>query len=192
MKRSLFLINPNCFSLLTLINPQLIESHCIPMFRHVIISAIVSDYWNERAAAMKLFATLALSLCCYLLTTTYAFSAPGKIYKWTDNKGQVHYSERPPLGTQTEVVKPQIGHSEPVNYETAATEKAPEAKKAASAKNALKDPERCDAARKNLDLLKTYTRIKIQGDDGEYRFLTPDEQKQKADEAAKAIEESCD
>ena len=140
---------------------------------------------------MKAFTTLILSFTCYLLAANHAFAAPGKVYKWTDEKGRTHFSERPPLGTQTEVVKPQIGHSEPVNYGAAAPEKAKEEKKAEADKEALKDPERCDAARKNLDTLKTYTRIKIKGEDGEYRFLTPDEQTQKTNEAAKAIEESC-
>lgn len=141
---------------------------------------------------MKVSATLTISLACYLLIASQAHSAAGKVYKWTDEKGLVHYSERPPFGTQTEVVRPDIGHSEPVNYETAITEKAKEEKKAVTDKNALKDPERCDAARKNLDMLKTYTRIKVKGDDGEYRFLTPDEKQQKTDEASKAIEESCE
>ncbi len=141
---------------------------------------------------MKIFSTLALSLTCYLLIASQSHAAPGKVYKWTDEKGRVHFSERPPLGTQTEVVKPQIGHSEPVNYETAAPEKTKEEKKVVTDKNTLKDPDRCDAARKNLDTLKTYARIKIKGEDGEYRFLTPEEQQQKTNEATKAIEESCE
>lgn len=141
---------------------------------------------------MKVFATLTLSLACYLLITSQAHSAADKVYKWTDEKGLMHYSERPPLGTQTELVRPDISHSEPVNYETATPEKEKEVKKASNDKNALKDPERCDAARKNLDMLNTYTRIKVKGDDGEYRFLTPDEKQQQANEASKAIEESCE
>ncbi len=140
---------------------------------------------------MKVFA-LTLSFSCYLLAINHALAAPDKVYKWTDEKGQVHYSERPPLGTQTEVVKPQIGRSDPVSYETVTAEKAKEDKKAGTDKNALKDPERCDAARKNLDTHKTYARIKFKGDDGQYRFLTPDEQQQKTNEASKAIEESCE
>lgn len=139
-------------------------------------------------------ASLALGLSCSLLflASSLAFSAPAKVYKWTDEKGQVHYSERPPLGTQAEAIKPETGHSEPVNYSVAADDKAKEEKKADSGKKALKDPERCDAARKNLDTLKTYARIRIKGDDGQLRYLTPDEQKQKTNEAAKAIEESCE
>ena len=127
-----------------------------------------------------------------------ALAAAETVYKWTDNRGQVHYSERPPQGAQAEAIKPETGHSEPVTYTTATDEKASEekkdkeGKKVGSEKSALKDPERCDSARKNLDTLKTYARIKIKGDDGEYRFLTPDEQTQKTAEATKAIEESCD
>lgn len=131
-----------------------------------------------------------------LLASSHAFTASEKVYKWTDEKGLTHYSERPPLGTQTEIVKPEIGRSEPVNYGVPSDEKAKEGtkleKKVDDEKSALKDPARCDSARKNLDTLKTYARIKIKGDDGEYRFLTPDEQKQKADEATKVIEESCE
>lgn len=143
-------------------------------------------------------AILTLSLSCSLvfLASSHAFSAPDKVYRWTDEKGVVNYSERPPLGTQTEIVKPDISHSEPVSYEIPSDDKANEGKKeekkAGREKSSLKDPERCDAARKNLDTLKTYARIKVKGDDGEYRFLTPEEQQQKTNEASKAIEESCE
>jgi hypothetical protein len=140
---------------------------------------------------MKVF-TFALSLSCYLLASSQALAAPAKVYKWTDEKGLVHYSERPPFGKQTEIVKPETGHSEPVDYGTASSEKSKEESKVANAKSSLKDPERCDTARKNLDTLKSYTRIKVKDDNGEYRFLTPDEKQQNTNEAAKAIAESCE
>jgi hypothetical protein len=134
--------------------------------------------------------TLGLSCSLFFLASSPAFSAPDKVYKWTDEKGQVHYSERPPLGTQTEVIKPQTGHSEPVNYDTG-TDKAKEEKKVASAKASLKDPERCEVARQNLEKLKTYVRIRIKDENGEYRYLTPEELTQKTNEATTAIKESC-
>lgn len=144
---------------------------------------------------MKAIVSLPLALS-FMLVASFSNAAPGKVYKWTDEKGLVHYSQRPPLGTQTEVVKPDISHSEPVSYQAPGDDKAKDGKKvekkADDEKSALKDPERCDSARKNLDTLKTYARIKIKGDDGEYRFLTPEEQTQKTAEATKAIEESCD
>lgn len=140
---------------------------------------------------MKVTATLILSLLG-LLASSQALTAPEKVYKWTDEKGQVHYSERPPFGTQAEAIKPETGHSEPVNYGATADDKTKEEKTADTGKKGLKDPERCDAARKNLDTLKTYARIRIKGEDGQLRYLTPDEQQQKTNEAAKAIEESCE
>jgi hypothetical protein len=144
---------------------------------------------------MKATAPLTLALS-FMFAANLTIAAPEKVYKWTDEKGLVHYSERPPLGTQTELVKPDISHSEPVSYDVPSDDKAKEgnkvAKKADGEKGALKDPERCDSARKNLETLKTYARIKFKGDDGQYRFLTPDEQQQKTNEASKAIEESCE
>jgi hypothetical protein len=145
---------------------------------------------------MNLSTLLALSIVCFL-AFSQASAAAEKVYKWTDAKGQTHYGQRPPLNTETEVIKTRTGHSDPVNYEAAPgsapnVPKDKEDKKAEANSAPPKDKERCDLAHKNADTLKTYAHIRIKGDDGEYRFLTPDEQKQKLDEASKAIEESCD
>lgn len=115
-----------------------------------------------------------------------------KLYKWVDKDGITHFSEHPGANEKNEVIKPKTGHSDPVTYNTAAPAPSTGAKSStADIKAALKDPERCASARKNQDMLKTFARIKIQGDNSEYRYLTPDEQKQKMSEASKAIEESC-
>ena len=142
---------------------------------------------------MKPLASLILSLMCILFASA-AFAASEKVYKWTDSKGVTHYGQRPPANTDTEVIKPQTGHSDPVAYTGTGASAAAgqtDAKKTETEKP-LKDPERCSQARKNLETLKTYTHIKMKGDDGEYRYLSPDEQKQKLDESAKAVDESCE
>lgn len=140
---------------------------------------------------MNFTATLTLSFVC-LLACSSTFAAAEKVYKWTDAKGQTHYSQHPPLDTQTEVIKTQTGHSDPVNYTDAAATAAKAEKKEETKSAPAKDKERCEVARKNADTLKTYARIRVKGDDGEYHFITPDEQKQKLNEANKAIEESCE
>jgi hypothetical protein len=142
---------------------------------------------------MKVSASLIFSLAC-LLTASGTYAAPEKVFKWTDSKGVTHYGQRPPANTNTEVLKPQTGHSDPVTYAPAAgaTGAPTDPKKTETAEKPLKDPERCSQARKNLETLKTYTHIKMKGDDGEYRYLSPDEQKQKLDESAKAVDESCE
>ena len=140
---------------------------------------------------MNLKSVLSLSVMGLLITTA-AVAAPGKVYKWTDSKGQTHYSQHPPLNTETQVIKTQAGHSDPVDYSasSSAAEKKPENVSPTVAP--AKDKERCEMARKNAETLKTYARIRIKGDDGEFRYITPDEHAQKLDEANKAIEESCE
>lgn len=141
---------------------------------------------------MKFTTPIIIGLTC-LLVCTHVFAA-GKVYKWTDKDGVTHFGATPPLNTQTEIIKPQTGHSDPVTYATPTSTPASAANTASSAddKAAYKDKTRCEQAHKNQETLKTYTHIKVKGADGEYRFLTPDEQKQKLDEADKAIKESCD
>ncbi|GGY77413.1 hypothetical protein GCM10011613_22450 [Cellvibrio zantedeschiae] len=140
---------------------------------------------------MSLKCTLSITFI-YMLAWNSSFAATEKVYKWTDGKGQVHYSQRPPLNTQTEVVKPQTGHSDPVEYKTAPPPSTNNEVKPEIQAPSLKDKDRCEGARKASDTLKTFARVRIKGENGEYRYLTPDEQQQKIVEANKAIEESCE
>lgn len=145
---------------------------------------------------MNLTATLALGLSC-LLATSQGFAAnAGKVYKWTDAKGQIHYAQRPPVGKQAELIKPQIGHSDPVTYATpASAEKAnaEQTPKKASTTQAVKDfdAERCNLARQNVDALNSTARIRVKGEDGNYNFLSPEGRAEKMAEFNRIIQESC-
>lgn len=146
---------------------------------------------------MKLAAAIIVSLTCALgaveAMAEKAYSAPSKVYKWTDDKGQVHYAEHAPTNATAKVIKPETGHSDPVNYPTAASSSsAGDSDAKPTTKTAFKDKDRCEVARKNAETLKTYTHIKFKEANGEYRYLSPEEQKQKLDEANKAVEESCE
>lgn len=140
---------------------------------------------------MNLSAKLILSIAC-ILVSSQASAIAEKVYKWTDEKGQTHYSQHPPFNTQTEVLKTQTGHSDPVDYKATSETKDKVEAKAESNTAPPKDKERCENARQNIEALKTHARIRIKGDNGEYRYLTPDEHQQKVDEANKAMKESCD
>ena len=52
---------------------------------------------------------------------TSTYSAPAKVYKWVDDKGQVHYAEHAPINTKTELLRPETGHSDPVTYTASGT-----------------------------------------------------------------------
>ncbi|RYZ80020.1 MAG: DUF4124 domain-containing protein [Proteobacteria bacterium] len=145
---------------------------------------------------MKFAASIVFTLGC-VIACNQSFAA--KVYKWTDDKGVVHFSAQPPLNTQTQVIKPQISKGTPTGESAASEEPVSEASGkssvAASAPAQLaptKDPARCEVARKNEQSLKTYNRIKVQGEDGEFRFLSEEEKQQKMDEANAAIQESCE
>lgn len=135
---------------------------------------------------MKSTILFVISLC---LALTFNQAMADKLYKWTDAKGVTHYSQHPAANVKNEVIIPKTGHSDPVTHSVPTS--TINTNSSAAAKASLKDPERCANARKNLDTLKTFARIKVKEDNGEFRYLTPDEQKQKIGEANKAIEESC-
>lgn len=143
-------------------------------------------------------------LLCLLLSSGVAlnaFAAQGKIYKWTDAKGQVHFGSQPPANTNAQVMGTKA-ISEPVEGEAATqaaagTPSAPSADKKTTAKASnsspkTKDPERCSNAKENVEKLNGYARIKVKDEDGNYRILTQEEQQQKLTEFNKAIEESCE
>ena len=50
--------------------------------------------------------------CIYLALLFVSASLNAQIYKWTDDKGQVHYSEMAPTDQKTEVVAPPLPPSE--------------------------------------------------------------------------------
>jgi hypothetical protein len=138
-----------------------------------------------------------LTLCLASLTLSGHLLA-AKVYKWVDEDGTTHLSEHPPKNTQTTVIKPKTGHSEPVNYDSTgvatdktATDAAAEQQAKDDLAQALKDPTRCEAARKNMETLRNFGRVKVKGDDGSYHFLTPEEQQERLRTTQQAIDESC-
>lgn len=139
---------------------------------------------------MKFTTSIIFSISCLLACNQ---TLADKLYKWKDARGVTHFSEHPPMNLKAEVIKPKTGHSDPVTYATASSSNNASSKASTGdTKVAFVDPERCAAARKNQEILTTSSRIKVMGDNGEYRYLTPDEQKQKNDEASTAIKESCE
>lgn len=144
---------------------------------------------------MKRLLVPALCMASVLLANP-SFAA--KIYKWVDEDGITHFSEHPPKNTQTTVIKPKVGHSEPVNYDSGAPADDKTAAEAAAQRQAeedlaqaLKDPTRCEAARKNMETLQNFGRVKVKGEDGEFHYLSPEEQQERIQSTQQAIDESC-
>lgn len=142
------------------------------------------------------------TLLCLILTFSGIVLAPtasaGKIYKWTDEKGQVHFGSQPPSQTKAELVKKTL--DTPSEGDTKAdaqnasnpTSKTKSSEAVSSAAPSLKDKGRCELARANLESLKTFRRIRVKQDNGEYHDLSAEEKQQQIKESELAIKQACD
>lgn len=116
-----------------------------------------------------------------------------KVYKWVDKDGVTNFSEHPPRNTQSEELKPKTGHSEPVKYDTTGrVETPPPAEDADATPQPIKDPERCEIARKNFQTLQNFGRVRVRNDDGSFHYLTEVEQLERLKDTQKSIDENCE
>lgn len=134
-------------------------------------------------------------LAIALLTTglTLPLMGSAQIYKWVDEDGITHFSERPPKNTPAALIKPKTGHSEPVFYGGAsspAREPEPEIPEG-MVTEAEYHQERCEVARQNLQALKNFGRVKVRRDDGEIHYLSEQEQQERVATNQQMADESC-
>jgi hypothetical protein len=134
-----------------------------------------------------------LLLCLAGLSLT---ASAGTYYRWVDDQGITHYTAAPPQGIKSEKVtsynhgsSASAPNAEQKNATDAVAGENPEAQSAPPAN--LKDPERCAAAKKRADTLQNNNRIRMQSDDGEYRFLSQEEIQEELVKSQQAIEQSC-
>lgn len=129
----------------------------------------------------------------------------GKVYKWVDENGQVHYSSQKPPGQDAETVKIRKGPKVQPPAEEASTETteatdeeavdedvAKEAAKQKAQADAALRKKQCEAARKNLAALNRSTRV-VQVDEASgKRSVMTDDQRIKAFEMAnQSIKDNC-
>ena len=140
---------------------------------------------------------LAMALCLPLHA--------GKVYKWQDEDGAWHYSEKPPLERPAETLKlktrkpaPESSGATDDTEAAPATEgededkkplkKSPEVLAAEKARRA----EDCERAKKNLDTLTHRTRILYDDEEkGEQRYLTEEERQEWLQKSRDQVKEFC-
>lgn len=126
-----------------------------------------------------------------LLGATNSFAAKDKVYTWKDEKGVVHYGERPPKEAQATLIKTRTGHSEPTPSTPSVTPTAPAAP-SVTQETSFIDPERCAIARKNLEILNSTARIRMPGDDGNARLLSDEERDAQRNTMLDVIDQTCE
>lgn len=130
-----------------------------------------------------------------------ALSMAASVYKWTDENGVTHFGDRKPTGQETESVdvrtgkkasgpqtSPQerLGQMEEKQANAANDEKVKAVEKAREKQRAAN----CETAQNNLNLLRAGSRVKVE-ENGEQRFLTPEEIEEKRKQFEAIAEQNC-
>lgn len=129
----------------------------------------------------------------FTLGSAELLAAKSGYYRWTDDEGEVHFTQKPPLGRPSVFVETASGRqsSPSVRNNTASSSPSDDGTDTPSAgtPNKMevlppKDPKLCTQAQGNMESLSVSgARIKATDKDGKARYLTPEEievQKQRA------------
>ena len=135
-------------------------------------------------------AILTLAVCCCTGT-----AGATEVYRWTDEKGVTHYSDTPPPGDRKAYERVNVRTGKANAPEPAAETDAASGSDAAQSTQAQVDPaaraERCQAAQRNLLLLRSD--IDVAGEvDGQTRTLTAEEREKRIEQNERIVAESCD
>lgn len=137
--------------------------------------------------------TLILGACLILTSAT----AIAEVYKWTDETGKVHYGDRKPEDLAAEKVNVRVGlpSSPAVMAPEPPTAESPDEAKTEdeSQTSGLTQAQRqsnCEIAQNNLKTMQNNGRIRIE-ENGERRYLTPEEIEAKRAEMQKVATENC-
>ncbi|UTF61744.1 DUF4124 domain-containing protein [Gilvimarinus sp. DA14] len=147
---------------------------------------MISKKEHSAPAGKWLLGFVFTALCLGGLAT----QAAETFYKWVDEDGNTHFGTRPPNGVKSTAIQPKTGHSEPVDYSHMTPEQQSAQSSSAQAE-AQKDPERCEAARQNAEVLGRGGRVREPTDDGSFRYLSEEEKADRLQQAQEAIEQSC-
>jgi hypothetical protein len=125
----------------------------------------------------------------------------GQIYEWADAQGQLHYSELPPQGVKSTLVKTGTGSGK-VKAPPATTTAKPQTESGSSqqeidakvkqdvASRQAELKQYCEQLRTNLAQLENNPRISVE-ENGQVRRLGEDERQSRIGEARKALAENC-
>ncbi|HEY7773283.1 MAG TPA: DUF4124 domain-containing protein [Marinagarivorans sp.] len=118
-------------------------------------------------------------------------STAGEYYKWVDENGVSHFSERPPKEATAEKVK--TSARPPTTEEVDAAESAEQEALVDEPKAKIgQDPARCTAEQNRLKQLSSGARIRMQNPDGGFYYLDERQIQQEMQKSRQAISESCE
>ena len=146
---------------------------------------------------------IAITTLAYFALQLTTLPVLSDVYRWVDDEGGVHYSDRKPQGVASTLIKISKVSNPSFSEEDGLTEqidslqekeeveklKAQQQQEIALSDKATKDY--CTSLKANIDTLTTGVRVKIKGEDGELRFLTAEEMVQKRRSSEQLFSENC-
>lgn len=120
-----------------------------------------------------------------------AIAKDGKVYTWKDSKGVVHYGEHPPKDVQAKLVKTRTGHSDPIPAPKTTATNSSASNSVEEATTVAKDPERCQKAKENLNLLNTGAMIRTKNAAGYTVYMSPEEKEKERQSMQEVINQEC-
>lgn len=125
----------------------------------------------------------------------FASSASAGLYKWVDDEGNVHYSQKRPADQQFERLKapaPAPENSKPLYQTETETKKSKNTNttSAETAKNKEVRATNCAIAKKNLNAYQVYRRMRDK--DGNVTVIDDKVRAQQIEQAKQAINDFCD
>jgi hypothetical protein len=142
--------------------------------------------------------SLTLLTLFLLLTSTTAMAT--RLYKWTDDKGNVYYGQTKPTdynAVEVNAPPPPPADSPDLNKPFAQQILGKDGDKPAGSGAASSDIDpatkasQCAKARNNLSNLQNNSRVRIKNPDGSVRLLTEEEKQAKFKESQKQIDYYC-
>lgn len=138
----------------------------------------------------------------YLIYLTLIVStslSAGTIHKWTDEDGNVHYTDAPPVSAKSETVRVQSAPSNPgkplPRLSTQGDSSADSNTGVDTAVNAKAAKEEatsiCDRARSDLEIIRSSSKIKFNYADGTERYMSADEIEQRRQRSQDDIDKFC-
>ena len=144
-------------------------------------------------------------ICALLVFTASSPAADSQnMYKWTDDQGEVHYTQFPPPGRKTEKMQPPPPPAEPSTGSENDLQKQLDTIKQQNDKQLQETKEadqraeiqkirkkNCETAHKNLVNLNRGGNVRYMGPSGEAIRLTEEERQKRIDETNQQIKEYC-
>lgn len=141
-----------------------------------------------------------LAFICLIAVMSAGVLAKSGYYRWLDDNGQAHFTQRPPLDRPSQFIETTRGYSNSDEINSESPQTAPPQRADSTPANRApgqleilpdKDPERCTQARSALQSFSRGQRVRVTDDKGDSRILNEEEKNSQKEKALELIKIYC-